>query len=147
MAAPRVFYRVEDADSGAYFIDEQGILAADTDTVVYFGDKGPTLLDMFEEHLDWSNRYPTPFISTYSNEDVAWREAHRRIRQGKDEVKVYKIDTRETRERVEYRNVRKLARSLGFRIQDNAWNNSEYEWIFLHRIPYDAVVGERALDR
>lgn len=142
--APRVFYRVEDADSGARFVKKVGILAADTDTVVDFEGEQAALPDQVKRHLDWGNRIPTPFISTYSSEFTARNEAERRLRRGKVDVTIYKIDTRSTHKRVEYRDVRRLADKLRVTIQDEAWHNSKYEWIFLHCVPDDAVeVWER----
>jgi hypothetical protein len=139
--APRIFYRVEDADSSARYVDGEGILAADTETVVNFGNKGEALFEQVEQHLNWSNRDPTPFISTYCYESAAWGEARRRVRRGKKHVKIYKIDMDETCERAEYRDIRHLSWRLGLNIEQNAWNNSEHEWIFLYRVPDEAVVG------
>jgi hypothetical protein len=138
--APRVFYRVEDADSSARYFDGEGIFAADTDTAVHFGNKGNALFDQIEQHLDWSNRNPTPFISTYCDEFAARWEAERRVRRRKKEVTIYKIDMDDTPERREYRHVRRLAKDLGLRIETSAWHNSEHEWIFLHHVPDEAVV-------
>lgn len=142
---PRVFYRVEDTSSRARYIDGEGIFAEDTDTVVRFANKGTALLDQIEQHLDWGNRHPTPFISTYCEESVAWREAERRLGQGKENVTIYKIDMDESYERAEYRDVRLLAKRLGLYINDYAWHNSMYEWIFLHHVPDNAVVGRKEL--
>ena len=139
--APRVFYRVEDEHSRARFIDGEGICAEDTNTVVHFANRGFTLLDQVEQHLNWANRRPTPFISTYCEESVAWSEASRRVARGKEDVRVYTIDMDDSYERAEYRDVRLLARRLGLYINDYAWNNSMYEWIFLHHVPDSAIVG------
>lgn len=99
------------------------------------------MLDRVERQLDWGNRDPTPFISMYSDKDVAFEEAKRRVRRGKKDVRVYKIDMWESDERTEYRNIRLLAEKLDFDIPERAWNNSEYEYIFLHHVPDSAVVG------
>jgi len=77
----------------------------------------------------------------YCDESVAYREAERRVREGKNDVRVYVIDMRESDERREYRNVRLLAEKLGFYIPERAWNNSKYEYIFLHDVPDSAVVS------
>jgi hypothetical protein len=87
------------------------------------------------------NRHPTPFISTYCDEWVAWREAERRVTAGKRGVKIYKIDMGARKERTEYRNIRLLAESLGYYIPFDAWNNSKHEYVFLYRIPDSVVVG------
>jgi hypothetical protein len=141
--APHVFYRVEDADSSARYVKGKGIIAADPYTVVRFGNKGDALFDQVEQHLDWSNRRRTPFISTYCYKSAAWREAKRRAKRGKKDVTVYKIDMGKALKRAEYRNIRNLASDLRLYIEQNAWNNSEHEWIFLHRVPNEAVVKLR----
>lgn len=138
---PHIFYRVEDEHSRACYIDGHGIIAEDTDTSVNLRKMGESLLNQIAQHLDWSNKHPTPFISTYCEEDVAWREANRRVAAGKRDVRVYKIDTRASNERTEYRNIRRLAENLEYDIPYDAWNNSMYEYVFLYFIPVSAVVG------
>ena len=76
----------------------------------------------------------------YCDEVVAHREAQRRVGEGKD-VRVYKINMWESDERREYRNIRLLAAMLDFDIAEHAWNNPEYQYIFLHHVPDSAVVG------
>jgi hypothetical protein len=93
-------------------------------------------------HLDWSNRRPTPFISMYNDETVAVEEAERRKRRGMKNVTITVVDVEKVRGRVQYRNVRRLlARQRGRWIPEKAWHNSEYEYIFLHHIPDRAVTG------
>ena len=95
-----------------------------------------------KRHLDWGNEDPTPFISMYCDEGVAQREAERRVGEGKNDVRVYEINMRESDERREYRNhVRLLAERLDFDIPELAWNNSKHEYIFLHHVPESAVMG------
>lgn len=76
----------------------------------------------------------------YCDEGVAQREAERRIGEGKKDARVYKINMRRSDERREYRNIRLLAERLDFDIPKRAWNNSRYEYIFLHHVPDSAVV-------
>jgi hypothetical protein len=144
---PHIFYRVEDEHSRACYIDGQGIVAEDTDTLVDFRKKGTALLDQIAQHLDWSNRHPTPFISTYCEEQVAWREAERRVTAGKRDVRIYKIDMHAIarNERTEYRNTRLLAGKLGYYIPVDAWNNSLHEYVFRYWIPDSVVVGMKDL--
>ena len=138
---PHIFYRVVDEHSRARYINRQGIIAEDRDTLVDFRKKGSALLDQIAQHLDWSNRYPTPFISTYCDEEVACGEAERRVDAGKRDVKIYKIDMDARNERTEYRNIRLLAKNLGYYIPFDAWNNSKHEYVFLYRIPDSVIVG------
>lgn len=137
--APNIFYRVEDKHSRAQYIEDEGIFAEDIDTSVNFRRLGTNLLHQIEQHLDWSNRNPTPFISMYSDKYVAQREAERRVLSGKKDVRIYKIDTYASEERMEYRNIRLLAQKLGLFIFHEAWHNSEHEYIFLHHVPEDAI--------
>lgn len=138
---PYIFFRVEDEDSRARYSGEEGLFAEDTDTWVDFKSWDWRLLGQVEKHLDWGNRVPTPFISMYCDEGVAHREAKRRVGEGKKDVRIYKINMRRSDERREYRNIRLLAEKLDFDIPERAWNNSEYEYIFLHHVPDSAVVG------
>lgn len=71
-------------------------------------------------------------ISVYFDEGVAQREARRRVGDRKKDVRVYKINVRRSDGRREYRNIRLLAERLDFDIPERAWNESEYEYIFLH---------------
>ena len=138
---PYIFFRVEDEDSRARYFDGEGLFAEDMNTWVDFKSWDRRLLGQVERHLDWGNRVPTPFISMYCDEGVAQREAERRIGEGKKDVRVYEINMRRSDERREYRNIRLLAERLDFDIPERAWNNSKYEYIFLHHVPDSAVVG------
>ena len=106
---PYISFRVEDEDSRARYSDEEGLFAERTDTRVDFKSWDGRLLGQVERHLDWGNRVPTPFISMYCDEGMAHREAKRRVGEGKKDVRVYKINMRESGERREYRNIRRLA--------------------------------------
>jgi hypothetical protein len=139
--APTEFFRVEDASSRASYVRRKGIFAEDEYAGVDFDRAGAHLFDQVEQHLRWENRRPTPFISAYSDEKVARDEAKRRCRDGKQDVRIYIIDTDRRREPIEYRHIRGVARKVGLRIEEEAWNNSEYEYIFLHHIPQCMIVG------
>ena len=83
------------------------------------------------------------FLSVYSDRETAWAEAKRRERRGRVEVRILEIDVSQCpKGTMQYRNVRKLAKKLGVWIPDEAWHNSLYEYVFLHRIPSDAIVQE-----
>ena len=141
-----LFYRVEDEYSQARTADERGIWPGDRHASVDFkarhGRKLKALVRHVMNHLDWSNRRPTPFISMYNDDTVAFEEAKRRKRRGMKKVTITVVDVRKVYRRVQFRNVRLLARRLRCRIPEKAWHNSEYEYIFLHHIP-DRAVTER----
>lgn len=138
---PYIFFRVEDDESRARYYGRAGIFAEDRKTQVNFRSRDRRLLRQVERHLDWGNRVRTPFISMYCHKGVAFREANRRVNRGQTNVRVYKINTRKRDEDMEWRELRHLADNLGFDIPDCAWNNSKYEYIFLHHVPNSAVVG------
>ena len=138
---PDIYFRVEDDESRARYYDEEGLFAEDIHTEVDFDNRGRELYSQVKRHLDWGNRVPTPFISMYCHKGVALREANRRrANDRKKNVRVYKIDIRESDEHMEFRKVRNLAERLQLRIPESAWNNSEYEYIFLRYVPDSAVV-------
>jgi hypothetical protein len=137
-------YRVEGHLSLVRTSTRRGAVAADVESWVDFGASTDyelaQLTGQLDNHLEWRNRTKTPFISTYDNYPAAYEEALRRKRSGWKNVTIIVIDIREAGCRVEYRNVRKLAKKLGYRIPDRAWRNSEFEYIFLHRIPASAIM-------
>ena len=97
-------------------------------------------MEMVENHLDWQNKNPSPFISVYSDERRAEIEARRRVRDGHDDVFIWEIDTNEAKNVAQYRNLRRFAKKSGIWIPDFAWDNSEYEWLFLNQIPEAMIV-------
>jgi hypothetical protein len=137
-------YRVESKDSRARYYDGKGIYAEDTETRVDFDLPSPDLGSHVENHVDWGNRTATPFISAYSKKRTAVAEACRRMRCGKEEVMVTVMNIKGTEtwsdSRVEYRNLRKLAKKLGVTIPNYAWRNSKFEYIILHHVPESAIV-------
>jgi hypothetical protein len=139
-SAPTEFFRVEDASSRAFYVRGEGIFAEDRYAWVDFDRAKARLFDQVKRHLRWANRRPTPFISAYSNEDAAWSEAERRCRVGKQDVRIYIIDTERKVEPIEYRHIRGLANMVGLDIDEKAQNNSEYEYVFLHYIPKNLIV-------
>ncbi|KAI0423633.1 hypothetical protein F5Y09DRAFT_203351 [Xylaria sp. FL1042] len=139
MPSPRIFWRVEDEHSRARTTESNGIqVAAYTD--VDFGQMSAELRECLARHLDWSDRTRSPFISAYSDEEAAYREADRRRRRGKRDVTITEINIEEMPYgTVQYRNVRNLAKNLNLWIEEEAWNNSLYEYVFLRQIPEDAI--------
>ncbi|KAI0814535.1 hypothetical protein GGR55DRAFT_675824 [Xylaria sp. FL0064] len=139
MPSPRVFWRVEDEHSRAQTVDFNGI-SAEANIDIDFGEMSYILQECLARHLDWSDRTPSPFISTYSDEGAAYREADRRLYRGKSNVTITEINLEELPYgTVQYRNIRTLAKKLKVWIEEEAYNNSEYEYIFLNHVPWEAV--------
>ncbi|KAH0596039.1 hypothetical protein MHUMG1_05898 [Metarhizium humberi] len=141
----RYFYRVEDEQSQAVTTPGKGISAAgraDLNLSAMHGNQAEELRWNLQNHLDWSSNYESPFISAYDDEDVAFSIAEgRREKLGREHVTVTKIDVSKVHGQIEFRELRPLAERLGVWIPDKAYHNSECEWIFLHDIPDEAVVG------
>jgi hypothetical protein len=146
MVDSHLFYRVEDEYSQARTAGGRGIWPGDRHARVDFkarqGWKHKALVRHVMNHLDWGNRRPTPFISMYNDDTVAFEEAERRKRRGMRKVTITVVDVKKVYGRVKFRNVRQLAHRLRCQIPEKAWHNSEYEYIFLHHIP-DRAVNER----
>lgn len=141
----RYFYRVEDHDSCAVTSRSEGIWAAGTCALRMDARRGrdwAKLGHAVKHHLDWNSRCASPFLSTYSDRDVAFDIARGRKRMGNINVTITVIDVERVRGQVEFRKVRPLAERLGISISDRAWHNSWHEWIFLHHIPPAAVIAK-----
>lgn len=141
------FWRIQDEDSRATF-DSEGNIVSGSDDDVTFDCKGwdewQDLGDAMERHLDWSNREDTPFISVYG--DMAYRdgwaelEARRRVHAGKKKVTLIKIVLEDGMD-VQFRRVGPLMEEkLRRRIPPQAEHMAEYEFVFLHCIPAEAIV-------
>jgi hypothetical protein len=145
--AGTTFYRVIDETSQSRFTNRYGLLAADSRTPATFDPRNhrerARVRTELDNHLYWARDVPTVFLSVYSDRKTARAEAKRRERRGRVEVRILEIDVSQCPKRtMQYRNVRKLAKKLRVRIPDEAWHNSLYEYVFLHRIPSDAIVQE-----
>lgn len=143
-----MYYRVVDDNSRALHVDGKGIIAEDTVTSVDFKNFGRRLFSQVKKQLVWSNRKSTPFISAYCDWISAKCEAERHVRVGKKDVRIIVIDMRkrDPRVRTEYRDARLLAKNLGLWIPKLAYHNSEYEYLFRHRIPNRVIVDCIKLD-
>jgi hypothetical protein len=142
--APKIFYRVESKYSCARYAVGEGVSAKDSESLLTFESPDYYLRKALSNHLEWNCKTPSMFISVYSEESVAMKEAKRRINERNPDVRVLKIDMRKhwraSSEQVEYRDLRFLAQELGVWIEKKAWNNSKYEYIFLKHIPEDVIV-------
>jgi hypothetical protein len=142
--APCKYWRVEDEGSHCRYDEWDGILAGDTDTFINLNPKGrkeeEALGGEVENHLIWGNKVPTVFISAYADEKRAYEEAERRRYRGRQQVIVYVIVPLRDYS-MKYRSVRGLADRLGVEIPEQAYRNSEYEYLFLHQIVPDAIVS------
>jgi hypothetical protein len=139
---PLIFFRVQDDGSQTHYYKHSGILSRNQ-SHASFDPRVPETLESIQDHLDWASREPSAYISVYSDKTTAFVEARRRLANGHKDVVIVEIDTREGHEMVQYRNVRRMAHRYGIWVPEKAWNNSKYEWLFLHRVPDSMIVRYR----
>lgn len=139
------FYRVYHSGSVSQYDDVDGFLAGDPNRDLDFNPttrrERTELTQLLDQHLDWYNREPTPFISMYKNLQTAIETAKAWERKGKWNVRIASIDrdTLESYGYVRYRNVRRLAGKLGLWIEREIWQSTENELIVFRQIPAGAV--------
>jgi hypothetical protein len=136
---PTVFFRVQDEYSQAQYREHRGILSKNQSNAS-FDPRLSKTRQTIQDHLDWASRKSSAFISVYSDWATANREARRRLADGHESVVIWKINTRKGHSIAQYRNIRLLALRCRIWVPHKAWNNSEYEWLFLHRVPESMIV-------
>jgi hypothetical protein len=137
--SPTVFFRVQDEYSQAQYCEHRGILSKNQSNASFDPRLSKTRRTI-QDHLDWASRKSSTFISVYSDWATANREARRRLADGHANVIIWKIDTQKGHKKAQYRNIRLLALRCRIWVPDKAWNNSEHEWLFLHRVPESMIV-------
>jgi len=143
MAIPDELYRVFDDSSTSQYDEQDGFVAGNSHLRLKMSRhwsewQKDMLIEALDNHLDWYNRNPTPFISVYSSKSAAYASANGRINDGKMGVIVAYIDGSKLF-RGSLRKVWKLAEELGYYIPDKALDNSKSEWIVLQQIPSESV--------
>ncbi|KAH8586109.1 hypothetical protein B0O99DRAFT_84920 [Bisporella sp. PMI_857] len=92
-----------------------------------------------KEHIDWWSRKPSCFLSVFSDEKHARHWAKQRSKTQSD-VYIYKIDTTNLPTDTYLFDVDSLKARLGF-----VHPTSTHEFLFLHRITAQAIVGKKDL--
>jgi hypothetical protein len=136
---PTGFFRVQDEYSQAQHCEHRGILSKNQSNASFDPLLSKTR-QTIQDHLDWASRKSSTFISVYSDWATANREARRRLADDHENVVIWKIDTRKGHRTTQYRNIRLLALRCRIWVPHKAWNNSEHEWLFLHRVPESMIV-------
>ncbi|KAJ6134422.1 hypothetical protein N7523_000744 [Penicillium sp. IBT 18751x] len=132
---------------------QQAIMAASTQ----FVDVKPRsscqrglLRVLIDNHLNWRSRKLSPMISTSERKSWTMNEAKRRRRDGDTRVVVYEIlitaeGLKEYRKRKNpyfcWKSVAKWRDSTGLNIPGDDFAGTEFETLFLHRIPEEFIVN------
>ncbi|PLB38875.1 uncharacterized protein BDW47DRAFT_104455 [Aspergillus candidus] len=134
-------WRVEDEDSMAQFDRRTNAILAKSRRRVPMNERCRRIL---LNHLDWSSRSLSPFISVTKNKAWAFREAQRRILQGKTDVVVHEIRVSKSRlrryersgkELVYGRTLTWLRRACTDLPECANYESTDYESLFRHQIP------------
>ncbi|KAK1773617.1 hypothetical protein QBC45DRAFT_339459 [Copromyces sp. CBS 386.78] len=132
---PRYLYFVEHSQSQAHRNNQGDFEAADQWTPLRGLDH---LYPLMLEHVDWSNRRPTPFISTFGDYNHALNWA----RQRRPWAIIHKIDTEKLGNRDCWAFYALAFTLLGFEPDLICF---ESEFLFLYTIPSSAIVSSMDL--
>ena len=98
------------------------------------------LFNVLNKHFDWFNDTTFSFISIYVDYVIAFNNVIAQTNQNKKKKIIVRINVSKCDERIWYRNVRIVKNFFKFRIERQIWKNSQYEYIFFHRISRKIVV-------
>jgi len=134
---PRFVYRLYDDQSVSRFDEVDGFVAGNPNAA--FNRNRYWAKYVVQRHMRWGNRRPTPFISVTASRGKALLYAAQREKNGHRDVSIAKIDTAKLlASGVTFYHMATLAKRTGARIDQVAWNYSEY--LCLWYIPREAVV-------
>jgi hypothetical protein len=133
----RRLYRITDNTSRDQFSEIDGFVVPKRDTFDEFNPTGAGAREFVELHLDWSNRRPTPFISTVDSPHIAMYLTRKRIL-GRTGVRIAIID----RDAVENQEAVYHMESLVDTAQANlpSYARNDTECLCVHRIPREAIL-------
>jgi hypothetical protein len=134
---PDYFYRVFDDKSVSQYDKYDGFCAPRK----AFYPKAHWAKFVVQRHMNWRNRWNSPFISVTSSYDKALKYAVQREDMGR-EAWIATIDVqRLCQEGVRFWRMQTLAKRVGAYIKRRAWNRDE--WLCLHQIPAEAIAEIR----
>ncbi|UNI24683.1 hypothetical protein JDV02_010413 [Purpureocillium takamizusanense] len=141
---PDYLYRVTcSCCSQALTVEGEGIVARSLDDVDLFArykeKKLAKLQRCFENHMDWSCREPSPFMSAYGDKETATTRAANRADDGHTDVAVTMIDA-SCLGKGTVRHVDNVRKQFGIRLRPEVYYGSQYEYLILHRVPEAAIL-------
>src|SRR5579859_1019479 len=89
---PDRLYRVFDNSSVSKYSRFYGFRAQDSEFPRTAVETAHFMWEPIRHHLNWSNRDPTPFVSTWESSEKTWEAAKRREARGCQNIKIAVID-------------------------------------------------------
>ncbi|KAG2119207.1 hypothetical protein DEU56DRAFT_137636 [Suillus clintonianus] len=140
---PRYLYRVYDEESCSQFNRASGFVASIPNAV--YNPEHRNARRQLKQHMNWGNRYRTPFISVTGSREKALEYALQRVEMGRRTVSIVKIDSsRLERANIDVYRMCDLVEQIGAYIKPEA--NNEHEYLCVRRIPANAVIECLTLD-
>jgi hypothetical protein len=132
---PRYLYRVFDDQSVSKWDEDDGFIAGWPDRP--FDLSKGWARGVVTEHMDWSNRILTPFISTTSSPHPAVNYAQQREQMRHSGVFIAEVDTFRLGN-VKVYHMQSLVRAIRARVPPQGWN--KYEYLIHRQISVEAIV-------
>lgn len=142
MEAPDRLYRVFDNSSMSIYSRFRGFPAQDTEFPRTALETARSMWEPIRRHLDWHNRYPTPFVSTWDCSEKAWSTAKEREARGRQNVGIAVIDVDVLTELdVWFARLIDLVKDFNVYLPDTTKRYlSPHEYVCFHSIPRRAVM-------
>jgi len=139
---PDRLYRVFDNSSVSKYSRFYGFRAHDIEFPRAAVDTPHCMWHPIRQHLDWSNRDPTPFISTWESSEKTWKAAEKREARGCQNVKIAVIDVDILTEMNVWfaKSIDLVERFNVYLPQKTSRYLSPVEYLCLHSIPRRAVI-------
>ncbi|GJN84474.1 hypothetical protein PLIIFM63780_008031 [Purpureocillium lilacinum] len=99
----------------------------------------------FEQHMDWSCREPSPFISAYGDEEKARERAEQRADNEHADVTVTTIDA-SLLGKGAVRHVLSVRDQFDIWLEHEVFYAAQHEFLILHRVPKEAILDVELVD-
>ena len=139
---PDRLYRVFDNSSVSKYSKIYGFRAQDDAFPLEAAETAHHMWEPVRRHLDWSNRYPTPFVSTWESSQKAWKTAKRREERGCQNVKIAVIEVDILKENdVWFEKSIDIVEKFDVYLPERTRRYlSSVEYLCLHSIPRKAII-------
>ncbi|GJN73960.1 hypothetical protein Purlil1_7145 [Purpureocillium lilacinum] len=147
---PDLLYRVNcSCCSQAPTVEGQDIVARSSANVNLFAQHDERKLEelkkCFEQHMDWSCREPSPFMSAYGDEEKARERAEQRVDDEHLDVTVTTIDA-SLLGKGAVRHVLSVRAQFNIQLEEKVYYAAQHEFLILHRVPKEAILDVELVD-